>query len=100
MGKLWRKKHNMDYEVDENDAHLVTVGDKKLFSRYNCAYFLNTGKIRNIKKNYDDFDDDSNIRIIGLDEYEGEDIKHNNNPPNGKEWKQLNGHVLKIVIIL
>ena len=65
MGKLWRKKHNMDYEVDENDAHLVKVGDKKFFSRYNCAYFLNTGKIRN----------------------EGEDLKPN--LPDGKEWKAV-----------
>ena len=72
MGKLWREKHNMDYEVDENDAHLVKVGDKKLFSRYNCAYFLN---IRNIKKNYE------KIRN------EGEDIKPN--LPDGKEWKAV-----------
>ena len=92
--KLWRKKHNMDYVVNEDDAHLVTVGDKKLFTIDNCAYFLDTGKIKNLVP----FSKSENIETgkieyieTGKNEYgyKLENVNHKNNPPNGKEWKAV-----------
>ena len=85
-GKLWRKKHNMDYVVNEDDAHPVTVGDKKLFTRDNCAYFLKTGKIKNlvpVPRKYDFETEKWEYYYIS------KDVNHKNNPPNGKEWKAV-----------
>ena len=86
MGKLWRKKHNMDYKVNEDDSHLVTVGDKKLFTKENCAYFLNTGKIKGI-----DIVPTGNNMNTGNVDYRSiySDINHTNFPPRGKEWKAV-----------